>query len=75
MAIDINSIHIFKTNISNDLDLLKVKSIFDSKLDITSWSVDLEDVDCVLRVVSVIITKEEIINHINQLGFDCRELE
>lgn len=75
MTVDINNVHVFKTNISSDADVLKVKPLLDSIPNINAWSIDVEDIDCVLRIVAADIIKEKIINDINQLGFDCSELE
>ncbi|MDN3673154.1 hypothetical protein QWY99_08845 [Flavobacterium branchiarum] len=41
---------------------------------ILKWSIDTEDVDCVLRIVSDSLTTGIIINVINGLGYECQEL-
>ena len=46
------NILIFKTDLSTDLDVKYVQPIFDSYFSIIDWSVDLEDVDNVLRIVA-----------------------
>jgi len=70
-----NNIFIFKTNIQTQEDQGRVSVVLDSHDLINSWSVDKEDIDCVLRIVSDRITAEEIIFHINQVGYNCTELE
>lgn len=70
-----NNIFIFKTNIQTEEDQERVSVLLDAHDQIDSWSVDKEDIDCVLRIVSDRITAEEIIFHINQVGYNCTELE
>ncbi len=70
-----NNIFIFKTNIQTEEDQERVSTLLDADNLIDSWSVDKEDIDCVLRIVSDRITAEEIIFLINQVGYNCAELE
>ena len=70
-----NTILIFKTNIKTNEDLLMVNDALDKHQHIQEWSVDIEDVDCVLRVVSSHITTHDIISIINQTGYSCQELD
>lgn len=70
-----NNIFIFKTNIQTEEDQERVSVLLDANDQIDSWSVDKEDIDCVLRIVSDRITAEEIIFLINQVGYNCTELE
>ncbi len=69
-------IHIFKTNIKSKLDLDMLQLLFSSNRNIFRWSVDLEDIDKVLRIESnENLNEEEIINQLNLIGFSCKELE
>lgn len=70
-----NNIFIFKTNIQTEEDQERVSVLLDANDQIDSWSVDKEDIDCVLRIISDRITAEEIIFLINQAGYNCAELE
>lgn len=70
-----DNILIFKTNISSPIDSLCVKKAFDKEEHIIEWSVDLEDCDKVLRVVSEKLNTLQLIEKITGLGFDCAELE
>ncbi|TDP02243.1 hypothetical protein [Flavobacterium sp. 245] len=74
METDLNTIHIFKTNISAIDNNCAAHYALNNNQNIEHWSVDCEDVDCVLRVVSEILKPEEIIKIISDLGFECQEL-
>lgn len=66
---------IFKTNISRVLPDCKTSKTLNAEASILEWSIDTEDVDCVLRVVSPTLTPENIIRTVNLLGYECTELE
>lgn len=70
-----NTILVFKTNIRTQDDLLAVSDKLNNHHHIHDWSVDQEDVDCVLRIVSSRINANEIVFMMNQTGYDCQELE
>jgi hypothetical protein len=74
METDLNSIHIFKTNITNIDPACEMHKTLNSHSDIQEWSIDHEDVDCVLRVVSGVLKPETIIGMINEFGHECQEL-
>ena len=65
---------IFKTDIGPLCSNCAVYKTLDNHNEIHSWSIDLEDVDCVLRVVSDTLTPTGIIEIINQSGHQCSEL-
>jgi hypothetical protein len=73
MKPDLNTIHIFKTNIKKT-DGCTMHQTLDNHTAIQQWSIDHEDVDCVLRVVSETLEPKEIIAIINTLGYECQEL-
>ena len=72
-----NSTHIliFRTNINTNTDKLRVKAAIGALPHIKDWSVDMDDIDRVLRVVSHTPQPEQIILLINQAGYQCHELE
>ncbi|RED23684.1 hypothetical protein BD847_2747 [Flavobacterium cutihirudinis] len=74
METDLNTIHIFKTNISAIESNCPAHYALNNHQNIAQWSVDCEDVDCVLRVVSETLKPQEIIKIISDLGFECQEL-
>jgi hypothetical protein len=75
MIANFNHILIFKTNIQTEYDKQRVQPILDAHDTIQQWNIDLQDVDCVLRIVSETLTPEQIISVIKHQGFECAELE
>jgi accessory colonization factor AcfC len=75
MKTDLNNILIFKTNIQTSGDQERVQDTLDALDTIQQWNIDLNDVDCVLRIVSETLKPEQIISVINDQGFECAELE
>ncbi|UKN01081.1 hypothetical protein K6119_15225 [Paracrocinitomix mangrovi] len=66
---------VFKTNINTSVDLEMVDAYLSDHTLIDDWSVDIEDIDKVLRVVSSSHLIADEINHlINGLGYQCSEL-
>ena len=75
MITSIEGILIFKTNIQTESDRLRIQSVLDHLDGIEKWNVDLQDIDCVLRIESRQFSPAEIILIINRCGFECAELE
>jgi len=67
-------IHVFKTNIGFARDVKKISPVLGEESRIKKWSVDVEDVDNVLRVEAHRIASTEIISLIRQCGYSCEEL-
>jgi len=67
-------IHVFKTNIGFAHDVKKISPVLGEESRIKKWSVDVEDVDNVLRVEAHRIEPTEIISLITQCGYSCEEL-
>ena len=67
---------LFKTNIWGEHHVRALHSIFTANENIKSWSVDREDIDNVLRIVSLgQLSEREIISIVTQQGFSCDILE
>ncbi len=66
---------IFKTNIKSDKDFTAVKRALTEKKKINDCTIDFEDVDKVLRILSDSYTAAEVENEIHGLGFYCKELD
>jgi hypothetical protein len=73
MEIETN-ILIFKTNIAQPQDKELIAELLEIP-DITQWSVDMDDIDCVLRIVTSGLDCNEIINRITSCGYFCEELD
>lgn len=65
---------VFKTNIRLDHEKERLITAFAALEGITKWTVDCEDVDCVLRVVAHRHCAEELISIVQHSGFECTEL-
>lgn len=70
-----NDILIFATNIKTKADKEFISDVLNQDTVIQNWSIDQEDIDCVLRIESKILSTIDIIKIINILGFNCKELE
>ncbi len=64
---------VFKTNIKTPQDTLAIKDALNIDA-IEQWTVDTEDTDCVLRVVTQTLSINEMINIITNEGYECSEL-
>ena len=73
MTVPLTHILVFKTSIQTLPDC--VKAMLDTHAEIQTWNIDLQDVDCVLRVISATLAPATIIHLINQHGYDCAELD
>lgn len=69
------NILLFKTNIQTILDKERLQQSFDNNEQINQWNIDLQDVDCVFRIVSETLTTAQIISAVEHMGFDCAESE
>lgn len=65
---------IFKTNIRYPEDLRSITPIINSIPFVSDWTVDSEDIDCVLRIESEYEDLETIIQCVTQAGYICEEL-
>ena len=70
-----NNVLIFKTNVDSNYDIMKINSLLSKLPQIKKSTIDLRDIDKVLRVeCGNNIEMELIVNQINRLGFSCEEL-
>jgi hypothetical protein len=68
-------VHVFKTNVSDQQEKQRLAEVFEGITTVIEWSVDLEDVDKVLRVVSSGGHAADFINKVRVRGFFCEELD
>lgn len=73
MDINIEHILLFKTDIRTEVDRRYIGKIME-EYQIDQWTVDLRDIDCVLRIVSPTLKREEVIKLIEGNGYHCEEL-
>jgi hypothetical protein len=65
---------IFRTNIPNKMEFLRVKHSLSESYPVLGCTIDLEDCDKVLRVECENIPVEAIVKEIARQGFHCEEL-
>jgi len=69
------NILIFRTNIKTKKKVKAVKPLFNHHPVITAWSIDIEDIDNVLRIEAQDgLTEKDIIYLIKTHGFHCEVL-
>ncbi|ETZ23757.1 hypothetical protein [Pedobacter sp. V48] len=73
MEPDFKDILLFKTNIQTADDKILIAKVME-KHKIEQWTVDQQDVDCVLRIVSPILKLDEVIQLVSKNGYQCEEL-
>ncbi|RKR84783.1 hypothetical protein BDD43_5036 [Mucilaginibacter gracilis] len=66
---------IFKTNIKTQGDKFTLKPLLDAHPLISHWNVDLEDIDCVLRIVTSHLCQQNIADLLTRRGYYCTELD
>jgi len=71
---NLDHILLFKTNIKSEACKAKMQAILDGYEGITTWNIALDDIDCVLRIISYSLNHQQIIALINSYGYDCCEL-
>ena len=70
----LSEILVFKTNISCEAEVEKIRFGLSEEKNITRWTIDLEDVDKVLRIECEHIQPLAIIEMLRDGGFTCEEL-
>ena len=75
MEHDLNHILVFATNIKTEPDEQKIAAVLNENTAIHQWSIDREDIDCVLRIVSDTLCAAQLIKIINHHNFECTELK
>ena len=75
MENQIENILVFATNIRTENDKQTISNLLDKNPEIEQWSLDQEDVDCVLRIETDTLSEEQIIDLLGDLNFECSALE
>ncbi len=69
------NILVFKTNINNNKKLATVNNFFSEIPEIDRWSIDMEDIDKVLRVEPTEnMLESNIIDLLNEINVYCQNL-
>ena len=75
MENQIENILVFATNIRTEKDKQTISNLLNEHSQINQWSLDQEDIDCVLRIETDNLSEEQIINLLENLNFKCSALE
>lgn len=73
MDINIEHILLFKTDIRTEGDKRYIGKVM-AENQIEQWTVDLQDIDCVLRIVSPTLKLQDVISLVKENGYYCEEL-
>ncbi|GEP51130.1 hypothetical protein FNO01nite_18020 [Flavobacterium noncentrifugens] len=72
---NLDHILILKTDIRTEDQVTSLKPLLSDHPDVMDWSIDVDDVDCVLRVVSETLSCGQIVMLLGKSGYFCCELE
>jgi len=68
-------LHILRTNIKTKKKVKEIKPVLNNHPFILSWTVDLEDIDNVLRIESMSdLYEKDVIGLVRKHGFYCESL-
>lgn len=65
---------IFRTNVNDRMHVQCIRPLLDHVQGIRRWTVDLHDVDKVLRIESRDVCPRWVETTLRELGYDCEEL-
>ncbi len=68
-------IQIFKTNISSLEEFYKIKSGLNKTNNVLKMTIDLEDIDKVLRVETINLKPNMVVETVRKYNFFCEEME
>lgn len=66
---------VFRTNISTGKEKIQVIEAICNQFDIQQCSIDLDDCDKVLRILSNTLEEDKIILFVQKLGYQCTPLD
>lgn len=69
-----STVLVFRTNLNDAKDVAKIKPQLNTCTTIIEWSVDLEDIDKILRIESTQQNPDEICGMVRKAGYQCEEL-
>ncbi|RQO69938.1 hypothetical protein DBR43_18000 [Pedobacter sp. KBW06] len=73
MELNMNDILLFKTDIRTEGDKQLIAKVM-QEYKIANWTVDQDDIDCVLRIVSSQLKLHDVIDLVVHNGYQCEEL-
>lgn len=75
MAENNDQIFVFKSDIKTKKDVRFLQRFLDIHPRIKQWSVDISDVDHVLRIVTATLNESNIADIISRCGYSCETLK
>lgn len=66
---------ILKTNINSSNDFSRVKGLLKESFKLNECTVDLSDIDKVLRIIGEKLNLDEVISKVKTLGYYCEDLD
>lgn len=66
---------IFKTNIRTQPDFNRVKNLLFDNPKVSECTVDLDDIDKVLRVIAEGLSVRDVEHQVRLMGFYCKEMD
>jgi cell fate (sporulation/competence/biofilm development) regulator YmcA (YheA/YmcA/DUF963 family) len=70
----ISNILVFQTKVANSTEFSRLAEILDTSPEVQKWTLDQQDVDKVLRVISEELQPQDIVYLLNKNGLYCQEL-
>ncbi len=70
-----NNILIFRSNIKTNYDRISVERMLDMHPHIDEWTLDQQDEDCVLRVVTGRLNSKQVVDIVKNCGYICEEMQ
>jgi cell fate (sporulation/competence/biofilm development) regulator YmcA (YheA/YmcA/DUF963 family) len=68
------NILIFRSNIKTNYDRISVERMLDMHPHIDEWTLDQQDEDCVLRVVTGRLSSTQVVDIVKGCGYICEEM-
>lgn len=65
---------ILKTNINSKYDFQRVECTLNNTFNINECTVDLDDIDKVLRITGRGLNIEDVVGKVKELGYSCEDL-
>lgn len=69
-----DNILIFRSNIKTNSDKMAVERMLDIHPHIEDWTLDQQDEDCVLRIITTRLTGRQVIDIVKGCGYLCEEM-
>lgn len=68
-------IRVFRTNVQNEGDVIRLRTVFSQRYPLLQWNFDLEDHDRILRIEGEAETTGIVTSLLQEHGYTCEELQ